>query len=485
MTKLEKDWTQPGYEPDTAGGHEAAGSRYTLLRSDGGDGLLVTGDAARRFTPAAADHDGRDAATPWCVAALTPETAELLMQAFPWTRPVRRDQRRFSYGMGDRIDCATTGQLGAIAGYPVFPVFAQQSIRELQLTRRSFPDVISAAAFAVFAADYREGYGADGDHLKTLAEIDLALDAGCTMITLDCSEKIDTTIAKLDLDARRQRWQELPEDVRRHYLDTYADRDYPFIGHIPRSEVERIVLVFHRAIDLAQEAWEHILKRGREVDFELSIDETVQATTPLEHYLIARETSERGVRLSTVAPHFSGEFEKGLDYIGDTATFRRELESHQAIAEILGYRLSLHSGSDKFRIFPHFGAITSQAAHVKTAGTNWLEALRIVAACDPALFRRSLEYAMTVRPEAERYYRVSSRVDEIPVPAEVADSDLLALIDAPASRQTLHITYGQLLHQPWFREPFFSLLRREAGRYAGYLTRHTRRHLDALGLKRS
>ncbi|MDI9471015.1 MAG: tagaturonate epimerase family protein [Bacillota bacterium] len=483
----ENQWTHLGYKFDAASEHEAAGSRYALLRrdDDDGDGLLVTGEAARHFTPAAADHDGRDATTPWCIARLTPETAELLMQAFPWTRPVRRGQHRFTYGMGDRIDCATPGQIQAIAGYPVFPIFAQQSIRELQLTRRSFPDVIAAAAFAVFAADYRGGYGADGDHLKSLEEIDLALDAGCTMITLDCSEKIDTTIAKLDRDVRRQRWQELAENVRRHYLDTYADRDYPFIGHIPRSEVERIVLVFHRAIDFTQEAWEHIQKRGREVDFELSIDETVQATTPLEHYLIAREVSERGVRLSTVAPHFSGEFEKGLDYIGDTANFRSELENHQTIAEILGYRLSLHSGSDKFLIFPHFGAITSQAAHVKTAGTNWLEALRVVAICDPDLFRRSLEFAISARPEAERYYRVTSRVEEIPVLAEVSDSDLVSLIDIPASRQTLHITYGLLLHQPWFREPFFKLLRREAGRYADFLTRHTRRHLDALGLKRS
>ena len=478
-------WRTRGFEPLSTSIHEAEGSQFALLRDDEATRLLVVGEAAETLVPdeglseASGSEDGR----PWRIGALNAENAALLMRLFPWTRPVRRDARRFSYGMGDRIDRATSGQIRAVRPYDVFPIFAQQSIRELDLTRRSFPDVVAAAAFAVFAEDYRTGWGADGDHLKTLAEIDRALDAGCTMITLDCSEHIDAGIAQLNPEERQQRWQALPAELRDYYIARYADRDVPFIGHIPRSEVERTVLVFHRAIAFAREAWAHIEARGAEIDFELSIDETRGATTPLEHYLVARELDEAGLKLSSVAPHFTGEFEKGLDYIGDVDNFRRELEDHQAIAEIFGYRLSLHSGSDKFSVFGDFGAITGGAAHVKTAGTNWLEALRVLALHEHELFRRTMAYAIEARPEAERYYHVTTRVQDIPALADVDDAALVELVDLPASRQTLHITYGLLLDQPWFHDAFFRSLHAHEASFNEGLIGHTRRHLEALGLK--
>ena len=109
-------------------------------------------------------------------------------------------------------------------------------------------------------------------------------------------------------------------------------------------------------------------------------DETPQPTTLAEHWIIAEQCLTRGMKLVSLAPRYIGDFEKGVDYKGNLADFERSLADHVAVMEQLGpYKLSLHSGSDKLSIYTSFARITKGKWHVKTAGTSYLEMLRVVA----------------------------------------------------------------------------------------------------------
>jgi hypothetical protein len=414
------------------------------------------------------------------LCAMTVENAKALMELFPYTAPVPKGASHFTFGLGDRLGLATPGHARAIAGRGIFPVFAQQSVRELALTSRSFGDVVAAAAFAVFQEGYRLGYGADGDHLKTAGEIDAAIDGGCTMITLDCSEHIGLeAYAWSDAEAAAA-YASLPAGLRERYEGRYLDRELPVVGRIGGPELRRIALVFHAAVDHAARCFRHIARRGKDVDFELSIDETRTATTPKEHYVVAADLMRAGIKISSLAPHFCGEFEKGVDYAGNIGDFTRELERHQRVAEHMGYRVSLHSASDKFSIFPVFGRLTRCRAHVKTAGTHWLEAMRIVARLDPPLYRRAHAFAAANRKEAEKHYHVTTRAEDAADVSAVPDEGLVACLDEPASRQTLHICYGLLLGEKWFKGALYRLLADNEELYYAGVKAHLEKHLDLL-----
>lgn len=452
---------------------EAEGTACAVVRGPEGKRLAVLGKEAGRF---AGEERGGLRLCP-----LDTESAGELMRLFPYTKPRSHRGRPFSIGLGDRLGLATPGHVRAIAGYDVFPVFAQQSIRELKLTGRSFSDVIAAAALGVFQEGWRGGYGADGDHLKTTEEIAFALESGCSMITLDCSEHIDTHASALSDGEAAAAWALLPEDVKAHYRTAYLGKELPFVGALSEAELQRIVLAFWQAIRHAVSCFRFMEeKRTSGVDFELSIDETLTVTTPAEHYVIASELAREGIRPDSVAPHFSGTFEKGVEYAGDLRRFAEDFEIHQKIAEHFGYKLSLHSGSDKFSVFSTVGRVTGGRIHVKTAGTNWLEALAVLAEKDPALYRRAHQFAVEHRPEAEKYYHVSTDVGEIPEIGLQSDAYLPEYLRLPASRQTMHIAYGLLLAQPWFREAFFRLLDRHEEDYYARLCAHIGKHLQYL-----
>ena len=449
---------------------DAAGNTACAMARDGGGRFLAVSGDAGAFS--GEDRGG------YRRCPLTNENAKALQALFPYTRPVSCRGRDLTIGLGDRLGLAAPGHVRAIAPYGAFPVLAQQSVRELTLTGRTFDDVIAAAAYGVFQAGYRGGYGADGDHLKTEEEIRTALRAGCTMITLDCSEQIDADAAlrsDAEIDAL---WETLPAEVRERYEKRYLGEDLPFVGRISRAELRRIAAVFWRAVDHAVACYGTIGPSG--ADFELSIDETRTVTTPAEHLVIASELAAAGVRPDSVAPHFSGEFEKGIEYSGCLRDFARDFGIHQKIADRFGYRLSVHSGSDKFSVFSTVGRVTQGRVHVKTAGTNWLEAMALVAERDPALYRRAHVWALEHRPEAERYYHVSSDPSTIPDIDLQCDAYLPEYLKIPASRQTMHIAYGLLLQQEWFRSGFFAFMDRHEEEYARRLEEHIGRHLRYL-----
>jgi len=219
-------------------------------------------------------------------------------------------------------------------------------------------------------------------------------------------------------------------------------------------------------------------------ELEVSVDETETPTTHAEHIYLATELKRLGVRWVSLAPRYVGRFEKGIDYIGDVAAFQADLAIHSAIARQFGpYKLSIHSGSDKFSIYPAMMRQTRGLVHLKTAGTSYLEALRTIATLEPGLFRDVYAFARD-RFENDRVsYHTSASLERAPLPQDVPDTDLARLLDHVDVRQILHITFGSVLREKGsssllrFHDRLTSLLRVRAEEYARNLEAHFLRHL--------
>lgn len=442
-----------------------------------GDGVVCLADAGDVDVIVAYPHafglSGERAADGCVIAPPSHENADALRVLFPDTAPMRVLDRDATFGLGDRLGIAGDGHLRVFSGCGATPVLAQQSMRELNLTKRTYADVIDAATFAVFRAGYKRGFGADGDHLKTEAEIRGALDAGCTMVTLDCSEHIRAGTAPQGESTQIDRgvWGAL----RRRYPEKLqvGGSELCFADDV----LARAAFVYGGAIDHAAAVYETFFA-GADcgADLELSIDETSTATTPEQHYFVANELYARGVRLTTLAPRFTGEFQKGVDYRGDIAQFERELIAHCEIARQFGYKLSIHSGSDKFSVFPLIGRYTQGRFHLKTAGTSWLEAMRVVAQKDPALYREAHALALASFDKARAYYHVTTNLGNVPPLSALTDDELPLLFNNEDARQLMHITYGFLLADESLKSRLYALWRLERGAYSDALYRHIGKH---------
>ncbi len=371
-------------------------------------------------------------------AELSAENVTVLHERFPFTAPISLRQRRTTIGCGDRLGLATPGHVRAMVGKDAAPVLAQQSVRELTLTRRDFPGVVRDASFLVFQEGYEDGYGADGDHLKTLRDIDLALDAGMPMITLDLTEVMSPEPAAWPADRVEGVFGHLPADFRRRIEKEYEGRGFQLPGcrvEISALEAQRCAIMYARAIDFAAEVDRHLrTRRGSAYDLEVSIDETTAPTLPAHHLFIATELGRLGVAVTSMAPRFVGEFQKGIDYIGRLDEFEEQFKVHCAIAKARGgYKISVHSGSDKFSVYPAVGRHTDLRLHLKTAGTSWLQAVRVIARLDPSLFRVMLARALEGFPVAAKLYHVAANPAAVAPPSTVSDERLESYLDLPDS----------------------------------------------------
>jgi hypothetical protein len=168
-----------------------------------------------------------------------------------------------------------------------------------------------------------------------------------------------------------------------------------------------------------------------------------------------------------------------VDYIGDVARFEEDFAVHAAIARRFGpYKLSLHSGSDKFSIYPAAVRQTGGLVHLKTAGTSYLEALRTVAALDTDLFREIYAFALERYEEDRASYHVSASLERAVAPESVADGDLYALLDRFDEREILHVTFGSVLTREDLRDRLVGTLVDHPEDYARNLEKHFVRHLE-------
>jgi hypothetical protein len=187
----------------------------------------------------------------------------------------------------------------------------------------------------------------------------------------------------------------------------------------------------------------------------------------------------------SLAPRFVGRFEKGVDYIGDLSELETDIAAHAAIARHFGpYKLSLHSGSDKFSVYPIAARLAKGLVHLKTAGTSYLEALRTIAALDPSFFRAIYAFARERYDTDKATYHVSAELERAPRAKEMEEDELPELLEHFHAREILHVTFGSVLKelgadgQPRFKSKFFSLLRANPEAYAANLERHFVKHLE-------
>lgn len=464
---------------------EADGARYFMVRGeDGGRYLGVEGEAVR--------FEGkRHGKTLLC--PLSPENAALLRSALPWLRPQPLGLQT-SMGFGDRLGLATPGHVRAAEQYrDVAPIFAQQSVRENARTGRSPQQVIDDATWGLFQAGWRDSWGADADHLHSPEELDDFVTAGYTLYTVDPGDHVDDEAAAAPLADLERKIERLPwdgletsvEDLKRRFLGRSFDAGQISIS-LEREALYRAAAKYGRAILQTAEIYRRLATHmgvagerrdaDRAFELEVSVDETETATTPEEHLFIAHELRRLGVVWISLAPRYIGRFEKGVDYIGDGKIFEEAIAKHAAIAQAYGpYKLSVHSGSDKFSIYPIIASATEGMVHVKTAGTSYLEALRAVAQVDPALFRRIATVACERYDEDRATYHVSASLKKVCPPSKWDDEELPDLLSQFDARQVLHVTYGSVLDR--LGDRLLAALKAHEEVYAELLARHFERHL--------
>lgn len=387
---------------------------------------------------------------------LSANNAVAIRGRFSFTRPVLIGKQN-SYGLGDRLGNAGAAHLKAIRKTNFRPVLAQQSIRELQRTGRTAQEVIDAATWAVFREGYRDGFGADGDHLKTTDDIDLMVKAGYTMFTIDPSEFVKNEAIcmskeELDKELMKLPWDDIDDKLvpfKDRYIGLEAELADGFILAPTDQEIVAGMVKYGRVISHTKKLADYLgtTYPDQPAELELSVDETDQPTTLFEHYLIASELNRLNVELVSLAPRFSGDFEKGIDFKGDLEQFKKEYRQHLAIAEKFGgYKLSIHSGSDKFSVYEAVGSLSRGAVHVKTAGTSYLEALRTAAQAEPSLFREILDYSKSRFETDKKTYHISCDLNKVPNGNELSDHNLENLLDDDDARQVLHVTFGSVLN---------------------------------------
>jgi len=407
-----------------------------------------------------------------------------------------------SFGFGDRIGLATPGHVEAMrrSGAGVAPVFPQQSIREMARTGRSPERVMADALNGAARAGWTGTTGADADHLKTPQDVDVTTAAGFTFFTIDPSDHVDRHADDYDGPTLRARFAAVAGEV--GWVDTYRGKtvELPTGTAVAFDEPAclRAAVKYGRALNHAIALAGHIAgvhaRAGRDYEIELSVDETEQPTTLAEHYIVADQCLRRGVRLVSLAPRYVGDFEKGVDYKGDVAALEHSLRDHAAIAAMLGpYKLSLHSGSDKLSMYPALARATGGRFHVKTAGTSYLEALRVVARHDPGLFRRVVTFARGRYDADKATYHVSATLatsppaDAVSDPVDLERHYLELWSETPRGRgftrpgrQILHCTFGSVLTDPDLGPAVRGVLADHQDTYVEVLADHFGRHLDAL-----
>lgn len=467
---------------------------FFMTRADGSPRLGIVSRRGNplldRFAGERADKGG------WLlvVCLLNPANASALRDALPWLKPKLLGLRT-SAGLGDRLGLATPGQVRAMraVGGGLAPIFPQQSIREMSRTGRSPQQVMDDALWGIFQEGWRDGFGADADHLKTPADIDACVAAGFTFFTFDPGEHVDNSAetaspAELRAAVERLPWDRLEDDAK-SLATRYLGQSFDVEGHAVRFDEHtllRAAVKYGRAVAHVAIMYRHLVRASGQAgcEVEVSVDETETPTTHPEHIYIASELRRLGVRWVSLAPRYLGRFEKGVDYIGDLATFEADFAVHAAIARVFGpYKLSLHSGSDKFSVYPVAARQARGLVHLKTAGTSYLEALRTIGVLDPALFRAIYVFARE-RYETDRAsYHVSAELQRAPLPESVADNKLAALLEQFDARQILHVTFGSVLtarddQGEWrFYRRITDLLRERPEAYAANLESHFVRHL--------
>jgi tagaturonate epimerase len=368
---------------------------------------------------------------------------------------------RYSLGVGDRFAHQAKAQLqafkmAAALGVEVVPVW-NKSNREHETVHSEPQSVRSAADAAARALAWHQPYFVDADHI-TMATLERFL-APCDFFTLDVADAIGQPPAAGAAEAFLARHPELVGDVAIDGIDEPL--------RMTRETALKAASHYLHAVAEAGRIYRRIEARKGAGTFltEVSMDETAEPQSPAELLLILAAVADEAIPLQTIAPKFSGRFNKGVDYAGDAVRFEKEFSDDVAViahavkayglAEDL--KLSVHSGSDKFSIFPAIHRVLRRfdaGVHVKTSGTTWLEELIGLAEAggDGLLLAKDV-YAAAYPRREELCAPYASVIDidpaQLPTPAEVqtwTSEQLTAALRHDQSNPAFSVHVRQMLH---------------------------------------
>jgi len=287
---------------------------------------------------------------------------------------------KYSWGIGDRFIHQAEAQLKALilaknAGIDIVPVW-NKSNREHTFIHSEPASTRNAADAAVKALGWKGQYFCDADHIN-MNNVDRFIDA-CDFFTIDVADYIGEEAPAEEIDAFVRANQKYIGNL---IIPGIAK---PFV--ITENEIRKIAKKFLFAIKQAAVIYQHIVKAKGEDNFipEVSMDEVTDAQSPVEMFFILSAIAQYKIPAQTIAPKFTGRFNKGVDYAGDIKQFAVEFEEDLLVIDFAikefglpkNLKLSIHSGSDKFSIYPVMGELIKKydkGIHVKTAGTTWLE----------------------------------------------------------------------------------------------------------------
>ncbi|MDK2805894.1 MAG: tagaturonate epimerase [Thermoanaerobacterium sp.] len=349
-----------------------------------------------------------------------------------------------SFGTGDRLGLVTAAQLTALKKYDVFPILAQQSPRELIKTNRDFKDVLLKVVLGVLETGYIGHFGADADHIKDEYYLLEGINAGYTMYTLDLSEQL-IDISSLNPSEMRNKAQEISQ-VSKDIIKDFSGKKLDVIegGYVvSEEELYKSAVAYETAMKFVEKVNDILKEKLNDFDLEISIDEGGKVTTLEDHLFVAEYLHRNGIDFFSIAPKFPGEFEKAIDYVGDVNEFERELKKHYDLTKLIGgYKLSLHSGSDKFSIYKAFSQTTEKNFHIKTSGTSWLQAVNLIYKSDREFYRELYKIALSNLEESKKSYKVLIKKDDFKDEPELDNPEFMI---RPEIKQLFHISFGVLL----------------------------------------
>jgi len=367
----------------------------------------------------------------------------------------------YTFGVGDRFAREAVPQLRACIlaaqeGVQVSPVW-NKSHREHSTVGSEPQSVRDAAVEAVTELGYTQPYFVDADHIN-LSTVDGYL-ASADFFTLDVADAIGQPAKAEDVEAFVARHPELTADIAVEGIEGAVE--------LSRDRTVAIAEKYLFAVQDAGRIYRHIAEKLGAGTFvtEVSMDETDAPQTPPELLVILAAMSDEKIPLQTVAPKFTGRFNKGVDYVGDVAQFEREFNDDLAVIAhaVSAYglptnlKLSVHSGSDKFSIYgPIRRALvrTGAGVHVKTAGTNWLEELIGLAEAGGAGLQLAKEVYVEAHAKSDALCApyaavIDIDVSQLPDPSEIAGwtgGEYAAALRHDQSNPRFNAHFRQLLH---------------------------------------
>ncbi len=366
---------------------------------------------------------------------------------------------KYSFGIGDRFSHEGKAQLSALIeaekkfNVSFVPVW-NKSNREHQIVSTDPMDTRREADDAVNSMGYGKPYFVDADHIN-MNNVDKFIEAS-DFFTIDVADYISKPAKETDI-------KKFTESNLKYVGDlAIPGIEKPF--NIDRELIESLAAKYLFAAQEAGRIYRHIAERKGADNFvtEVSMDEVDSPQTPIEIFFILSALAQENVPAQTIAPKFTGRFNKGVDYVGDTAQFEKEFREDLMVIDFAvrefglpdSLKLSIHSGSDKFSIYPIMGRLIRQydkGIHIKTAGTTWLEENIGLALADTGALEIAKKIAISALGRMEELCIPYATVIDIN-PANLPSAEQIASWSGSEYARALRHNQQDELYNPDFRQ---------------------------------